>query len=129
MAKLNRSRLQQMREAAKQEFRRSRAGDQETVIIVGMGTCGIAAGARETLDAIRDEAAKAGLSPVLKSTGCMGLCYSEPTVEVLAPGMPAVVYGRVRADVGRQIVRRHLVDRQLVSDHVYDRPAADVLNF
>jgi NADP-reducing hydrogenase subunit HndB len=57
----------------------------------------------------------------------MGLCHSEPTVEVVVPGMPRVIYGNVDCDTARKIVSEHLVGKRLVSDHVFDKPAADII--
>ena len=63
----------------------------------------------------------------LKQTGCMGLCFSEPMVEVAVPGMPSVIYGKVNATVGRLIVNQHIIGKGLVNDHIFDKPAADIL--
>ena len=71
---------------------------------------------------------KAGVRHVkIRHTGCMGLCHSEPTVEVLVPGMPTVVYGKVDPDTARKIVNQHVVRKLLVNDHVFDKPAADIV--
>jgi NADP-reducing hydrogenase subunit HndB len=64
---------------------------------------------------------------IVRQTGCMGLCYVEPTVEVVMPGMPTVIYGNVDAAVAGEIVAKHLVERQLLDNHIYDRPAADIV--
>jgi NADP-reducing hydrogenase subunit HndB len=56
----------------------------------------------------------------------MGLCHSEPTVEVIAPGMPAVIYGRVDGQVAKEIVAKHIIGRQLLDNQILDRPAADI---
>jgi NADP-reducing hydrogenase subunit HndB len=57
----------------------------------------------------------------------MGLCYVEPTVEVAMPGMPATIYGKVDAAVAREIVQKHVVEKSLVENHIFDRPAADII--
>jgi NADP-reducing hydrogenase subunit HndB len=57
----------------------------------------------------------------------MGLCHSEPTVEVIMPGMPAIIYGKVDAQVAKDIVEKHLLGRQLVDNLILDRPAVDIL--
>ena len=102
--------------------------EKDAQIIVGMGTCGIAAGAKETFDAILDELDKHDISNVaLKQTGCMGLCHSEPTAEVLVPGMPPVIYGNVDAKTGRKLVNQHIIGKRLLDDHIYDKPAADII--
>jgi len=97
-------------------------------VIIGMGTCGIAAGAKETFTAMVEEINRLRLeNVVVKQTGCMGLCASEPTVEVVVPGMPGVVYGNVDAATGRRIVNAHIVKGELVGEHLFDKPAADIM--
>ncbi len=65
-------------------------------IIVGMGTCGIAAGAREVMSAILDEIAKRKLQDVtVRQTGCIGMCEKEVLVDVVRPGEPRITYGDV----------------------------------
>lgn len=97
-------------------------------IIIGLGTCGVAAGAQETLTVFTEELKKAGMEHVeVCQTGCMGLCHSEPTVEVVVPGMPTVVYGNVDAETARKIVNQHLGRKLLVNDHIHDKPAADII--
>ncbi len=119
--------LRRLREQKKSEFGQRSSGDAAQVVI-GMGTCGIAAGAKETFTAMIEEISEHGLDGVVvKQTGCMGLCASEPTVEVIKAGMPAIIYGKVDADAGRDIVRKHLAHGELVSDLIYDRPAADIV--
>jgi len=101
---------------------------KKTILKVGLGTCGIAAGADPAIEALKDEVAKQGLSNVeIQRTGCMGLCYCEPNVEVIVPGMPSVIYGRVTAEVARKIVQKHLVNGKLVSDYIFDQPSPDIV--
>lgn len=129
MTKLTLAGLEQLRKAKREELRSRLAGGKESQVIIGMGTCGIAAGAQETLAAFLDEIKQSGLANVtVRPTGCMGLCYSEPTVEVRVPEMPAVVYGKVNAEVARRIVRKHIIGKLLINDHIYDKPAADLLS-
>jgi NADP-reducing hydrogenase subunit HndB len=130
--------LRELRESARRELAESGAagaagaagapGTKHARVIVGMGTCGIAAGAEQTLAAFREELALHNLQDVAVSrTGCMGLCHAEPTVEVIMAGMPRTIYGKVSDEVARQIVRRHVLGGVLVNHHVYDRPAADIV--
>jgi NADP-reducing hydrogenase subunit HndB len=58
----------------------------------------------------------------------MGLCHSEPTVEVVVPGMPVVIYGSVDAAVVKEIITKHIIGRELLSGHILDRPAVDILS-
>jgi len=110
--------LARMREKAKEGLG-LRAGEGSTRIIVGMGTCGIAAGAREVMAAILDELAKRNLTTVtVTQTGCVGLCDKEPLVDVIKPGKPKVTYGRVDADRARRIVAQHVINDQVIGDWV-----------
>ena len=117
--------LQARRRQAQAEWAARRAGPHPQIII-GQGSCGIAAGAPKVWEAFADELKKSGLTDVrISQTGCMGLCYSEPTVEVRVPGMPPILYGKVNADVARRIVRKHIVGKMLINDHIYDWPATE----
>ncbi|MCK5672050.1 MAG: SLBB domain-containing protein, partial [Spirochaetales bacterium] len=58
----------------------------------------------------------------------MGLCYSEPTVEIVVPGMPPVIYGHVDETVAKEIVRKHIKEKTPVEDYIFDKPAADMIN-
>jgi NADP-reducing hydrogenase subunit HndB len=128
MAKLTLADLKKLREAKTAEFNARNMDNKDVQIIVGMGTCGIAAGAKAAFDVFVEELEKAGLQNVaIRQTGCMGLCHSEPTVEVVVPGMPTVVYGKVDAETARKIVNQHIVRKLLVNDHIFDKPAADII--
>ena len=110
--------LAKLREQAKRQLE-LREGKDGPRVVVGMGTCGIAAGARETLTAILDELGKRNLSNVtVTQTGCVGLCDQEPLVDVLLPGRPKVTYGRVDEARARQIVANHIVNGNIVGDWV-----------
>jgi len=128
MARLTLDELRTLREEKRKALSPREMAGKDVEVIIGMGTCGIAAGAKRAFDAVLDEVAGSGLTNVVvKQTGCMGLCYSEPTVEVRVPEMPTVVYGKVDEEVARKIVRKHIIGRQLINDHIYDKPAADVV--
>ena len=128
MAKLTLADLKKLREAKTAEFNARNMDNKDVLVIVGMGTCGIAAGAKTAFDVVVEELEKAGLQNVaIRQTGCMGLCHSEPTVEVVVPGMPTVVYGKVDAETARKIVNQHIVRKLLVNDHIFDKPAADII--
>jgi NADP-reducing hydrogenase subunit HndB len=129
MAKMNLEQLRKLREGKKQDLTRREVEGKEIQVIVGMGTCGIAAGAKRTFDAIVEAVNAAGLGDrvIIRQTGCMGLCYVEPTVEVEAPGMPTVIYGKMTEGVAKELVTKHLVEKKLLDDHIFDRPAADIM--
>lgn len=128
MAKLTLEDLRKLRDEKKQAMNQRDAEGKTAQVIIGMGTCGIAAGAKAAFDAFLDEMEKTGVtSASIKQTGCMGLCFSEPTVEVKMEGMPDVVYGNVDENTARRIVRDHLKNKTLVSDHIFDKPSTDII--
>jgi NADP-reducing hydrogenase subunit HndB len=129
MAKMSLEDLRKLRDSKKNDLRKRDAEGKEIQVIVGMGTCGIAAGAKVTLDAFINalDSEKLVDSVMVRQTGCMGLCHSEPTVEVVVPGMPRVIYGRVDAAVAREIITRHIMGRELLDNHILDRPSADIV--
>ena len=127
MAKMTLESLRKLREEQKEEINRRDSGDKSIHIIVGMGTCGIAAGAKEALNVFLGEAYTRKLdNVVVKQTGCMGLCHAEPTVEVKMDGMPDTLYGMVDGQVAKKIVEQHLLGGKLVNEHVFDYPARDI---
>ncbi|MDR0993289.1 MAG: (2Fe-2S) ferredoxin domain-containing protein [Verrucomicrobiota bacterium] len=129
MAKLTLSDLKKLREEKIAELNPRNMENKDAQVIVGMGTCGIAAGAKATFDAFVQELDAQGLQNVaVRQTGCMGLCSSEPTVKVVVSGMPEIIYGRVDSETARKIVNQHIIRKLLVNDHIYDRPAADIVH-
>ncbi len=128
MSKLTLEGLRKLREENRQTIALRDSENKDVQIIVGMGTCGIAAGAKDTFGAVVDAIAAQKLSNVLvRQTGCMGLCHSEPTVEVVVPDMPVVIYGNVNAAVAREIIEKHVVGRHLLDNHICDKPAIDIV--
>lgn len=127
MAKMTLDALRKLRDEQKEAVDRREGGDKSIHIIVGMGTCGIAAGAKEALNVFLGEAyTRKMTNVVVKQTGCMGLCYAEPTVEVKMEGMPDTLYGKVDATIAKKIVEIHLLGGKLVNEHVFDYPARDI---
>jgi NADP-reducing hydrogenase subunit HndB len=129
MAKMTLEELRKLRDTKKTDLRKRDADGKSIQVIVGMGTCGIAAGAKVTLDAFLKALDEKKLvnDVLVRQTGCMGLCHSEPTVEVLVPGMPTVIYGKVNGDVAKEIVEKHLIGKKLLDNLIIDRPAADIV--
>lgn len=110
--------LKRVREEALQK-RDLKTASGVAQVIVGMGTCGIAAGARETMKAILDTIEKESLNGVIVTqTGCIGLCEKEPIVQVVIGDQPKVTYGKVNADVAKKILKEHVVNGKPVLDHV-----------
>ena len=99
-------------------------------VIVGMGTCGLSAGARAAYEAIEGLLSKGAAGPdsaQLTITGCLGLCYREPLVEVRANG-GRVIYGEVKPERAKEIVERHLALGEVLSDYiVYSEDASGKL--
>ena len=109
--------LKKVREKALEQMK-IREGKFSARVVVAMGTCGIAAGARDVMTAILDEIDKRGVSDVsVTQTGCKGLCEQEPTVDVMK-GDQSVTYGYVDAEKARQIVAQHLVNGNIVGEWV-----------
>ena len=92
------------------EKRKARAVTGSIQVVVGMGTCGIAAGAREAMKAILEVTEQEGLSDIIvKQTGCIGLCEWEPIVEVIVGDQPKVTYGKVTPERARRIMKEHVM--------------------
>lgn len=93
--------------------------NNDTQIIIGMGTCGIAAGAREVMKAVLEELAKRNLNDVaVLQTGCIGMCQKEPLLDVVRPGEDRVTYGPVGPQDVPRIIADHLVNGVVVEDLV-----------
>ena len=87
-------------------------------VVVGMATCGIAAGARPVLKSFTEEVAKRNLSNVTVSqTGCIGMCRLEPIVEVTVPGQDKVTYVHMTPEKAVRVVAEHLVNNQPVKEY------------
>ena len=128
MAKLTLADLRKMREEKQKALDMRDSSNKDIQVVVGMGTCGIAAGAKDTFTALIDALNEKSLTNVLvRQTGCMGLCHSEPTVEVVVPGMPAVIYGNVDAATAKEIVEKHILGKQLIEGKILDKPSIDII--
>ena len=129
MAKMTLEELRRLRESTQQQIKKRETDGKTAQVIVGMGTCGIAAGAKETLSAFARELDERGMggSVLLRQTGCMGLCSNEPTVEVIMEGMPNVIYGNVDAGAAKEIVEKHIIKHELLEKRIIDRPSRDIM--
>jgi len=100
-----------------------------TRIVVGMATCGIAAGARPVLLSILDEVKKLGLNDVsVVQTGCIGVCRLEPIVEVIRPGEEKVTYIKMDAEKAKRIVAEHVAEGKIVDEYVMHVVDGKVVN-
>ncbi len=111
--------LMAIKEATMQKMTvREDTGDDAIRVVVGMATCGIAAGARPVLNAFVDEVAKRNLKGVTVSqTGCIGMCQYEPIVEVIQPGKEKVTYVKMTADKVAKVVNDHIVNGNPVVEY------------
>lgn len=104
-------------EALKKQEMKSASGQKQ--IIVGMGTCGIAAGARDTMKAILEKIETDNLSGIIVTqTGCIGVCEMEPIVQVQIGDAPKVTYGKVSKDIAARIVDEHVLEGNIVKEHM-----------
>ncbi len=110
--------LKALRDKARGEMGMREDAPDNIRIVVGMATCGIAAGARPVLNSFVNEVAKRGLKNVTVSqTGCIGICQFEPVAEVFEPGKEKVTYVKLDADKAAKIVVDHIVNGNVVTDY------------
>jgi NADP-reducing hydrogenase subunit HndB len=95
--------------------------DTGTTIIVGMGTCGIAAGARDTMHAILAELAARNIDAHVTTVGCIGQCVKEPLVDIEQAGQPRITYANVRPDMVPRLIEEHLINNRPVEEWVVGR--------
>ena len=102
--------LAAIRDRMKQTVNTREAAHDTTRVVVGMATCGIAAGARPVLNAFTEQIARRDLANVMVTqTGCIGFCQYEPIVEVCRPGEEKVTYIRMNPEKAARVVSEHLV--------------------
>jgi NADP-reducing hydrogenase subunit HndB len=93
----------------------------KTQVVVSLGSCGIAAGALHTMQAIREQTETEHLTGILISqTGCIGQCEEEPIVQVITGGQHKVTYGKVNPEVARRILREHVLGGKVVQEYVIE---------
>ena len=109
--------LKAIRDKMKKQMDLRDSSEDNIRVVVGMATCGIAAGARPVMTAFLDEIDKRGLKNVTVSqTGCIGVCRLEPIVEVFVPGQEKVTYVKMKPEMVPVVVEQHLVNHQVVTD-------------
>ena len=96
-----------------------REGASDTRIVVGMATCGIAAGARPVLGAFVDAVNEAGMTEkvMVTQTGCIGICRYEPVVEVFVADQPKVTYIKMTPDKAKEVVQKHILGGKVVTEY------------
>ena len=108
--------LRQLRTQLQQEIKTRT--ETNTTVIVGMGTCGIAAGAREVMQAFLDELNARNIDAHVVTTGCIGMCSKEPLVDIQQGDGPRITYGNVRPDMVPRIVEEHIIQGNVVTPWV-----------
>jgi len=95
--------------------------DTATTVTVGMGTCGIAAGAREVMHAILEELENRGIDAHVTTVGCIGMCSKEPLVDIQQGDEPRVTYGNISPEMVPKLIEEHLVNGNVVDEWVVGR--------
>jgi NADP-reducing hydrogenase subunit HndB len=98
--------------------------ETSTTITVGMGTCGIAAGAREVMHAILAELDARDIDAHVTTVGCIGMCSKEPLMDIQQGDEPRITYGNVTPEMVPRIIDEHLVQGHVVEEWVVGRVAA-----
>ncbi|MBE6628223.1 MAG: (2Fe-2S) ferredoxin domain-containing protein [Ruminococcaceae bacterium] len=98
-----------------------REGTNDIRIVVGMATCGIAAGARPVLSAFVEGVSREGLGDqvTVSQTGCIGICQYEPVVEVYQPGKEKVTYVKMTAEKAEKVLAEHIKGGKVVAEYTY----------
>ena len=109
-----------MRKEVEKEMQ-TRKNTNKPKVIIGMGTCGIAAGAREILQAVMEEMDKRDLDIEVTQTGCIGMCEKEPLMDVKLPGKKRVTYGNLEPNDVKKIIVEHVLNGNIVEDLVIAR--------
>ena len=110
--------LKAVRDRVKGSVHLRQDNSHKTHVVVGMATCGIAAGARPVMLAFMDEIAKRHLDHVTVSqTGCAGMCRLEPMVDVYVPGQEKVTYVKLTPEMVPRIVTEHIVNGRAVEEY------------
>ncbi|MBM6990803.1 (2Fe-2S) ferredoxin domain-containing protein [Mobilibacterium timonense] len=109
--------LKAIRESMQGQIGLRSEDDDTTKIVVGMATCGIAAGARPVLNELVKDVNEKGLkNVVVEQTGCIGMCEYEPIVEVFEPGKDKVTYVRMTADKADEVIEKHIIGGKPIAD-------------
>lgn len=110
--------LQEIRNRTLNGMTMRKDGAEAVRIVVGMATCGIAAGARPVMSALVEEINKRNLQHVTVSqTGCIGVCRLEPIVEVMVPGEEKVTYVKMTPEKAVKVVQEHIVNNKVVTEY------------
>lgn len=113
--------LEAIRERMRGKVAVRETSDNTTRIVVGMATCGIAAGARPVLNTIAEEVSNLGLSEAVtvSQTGCIGLCQYEPIVEVYQSGKEKVTYVKMDSEKAKRVLAEHIKGGNVVAEYTF----------
>ena len=100
-----------------------REGSSDTRVVVGMATCGIAAGARPVLNAFVEEVGAQGLagSVMVTQTGCIGICQYEPVVEIYEAGKEKITYVKMTPEKAKEVVEKHLKGGNVIEEYTISK--------
>lgn len=113
--------LQKLRSQLKKDI--DTRTETSTTITVGMGTCGIAAGARDVMQAILSELDKRDIDAHVTTVGCIGMCHKEPLVDIQQGDEPRITYGNISPAMVPRLIEDHLVNGQVVEEWAVGRVA------
>ena len=107
-------RIRDKQQTGLQTRERGEAAENLVQVKVAMATCGIASGARETMEFLTEALEKRGVDAIVTQVGCMGYCYAEPTIEVKLPDSEPVVFGGVSKEKADEIIEKYIKGGELV---------------
>jgi NADP-reducing hydrogenase subunit HndB len=110
--------LKKLQSEVQSKIKLRETGDNPENLIqikVSMATCGIASGAKDTMNYLIEELDHQGIDAIVTQTGCMGYCYAEPTIELTIPGKQPVVYGFVNKTKALEIIEKHIKLNEMVN--------------
>ncbi len=119
MVKLSIEELRKLREKAKDSILLREGSEFRVKVIVHMGTCGIAAGARDIMSTLMDEIVKNNIKDVLiSSSGCAGMCSNEPMITVEVQGKAPVKYIKLNPSKAQEIFRKHIIEGTPIAEYI-----------
>ena len=111
--------LKQIRDRARKSLQRH-SGEHRIKVFVCMGTCGIAVGAKQTMNTLVDLVGKNNKTDIIiTTTGCAGFCEQEPMIQVYIEGQDLVVYGKVDSKAAKEIFEKHILNNQIVEKYLF----------
>ena len=110
--------LRAIKEKTRERINADGGADNKIRVVVGMATCGIAAGARPVLEAMENEVAKRGIKDIIVTqTGCIGICQYEPVVEIHVPGIEKTTYIKMTPEKAREVINNHIKEGKPIIEY------------